>query len=201
MQRVYWSLLMLVLLCAACQKSTNQSAANQPRREATASENRPAQSGDEKMAIKVTSTAFQDGGMIPKEYTCDGANVSPPLAWEGIPEKAKTLALIVDDPDAPAKTWVHWVVFNLPATTKALPADVAFQEGATGKGVQGTTDFRGTDYGGPCPPNGTHRYFFKLYALDTELSPDSKTTKDELLKAMEGHVIAEGQLMGRYSKQ
>ena len=152
------------------------------------------------MTIKLTSAAFQDGGMIPKQYTCDGANISPPLRWDGVPEKARTLALIVDDPDAPAKTWVHWIVFNLPASARELTENVPQQQSIMGSGIQGTNDFKKSGYGGPCPPKGTHRYFFKLYALDTELQLDARATKDQLLKAMEGHIIAQGQLMGQYSR-
>jgi Raf kinase inhibitor-like YbhB/YbcL family protein len=155
---------------------------------------------DAKMTIKLTSAAFQEGGVIPKAYTCDGANISPLLMWDGVPDRAKTLALIADDPDAPGKTWVHWIVFNLPASVRELRENVAAQASITGGGMQGTNDFPKVGYGGPCPPEGTHRYFFKLYALDTELTLDAKTTKEQLLKAMEGHVIAEGQLMGRYSR-
>ena len=153
-----------------------------------------------KMEIKLTSAAFQEGGAIPKQHTCDGANVSPALAWTGVPEKAVALALIVDDPDAPAKTWVHWVVFNLPATAKGLPENVPAQETVAGGGRQGTNDFKKVGYGGPCPPSGTHRYYFKLYALDTNVADESKTTKEQLLKEMEGHVLAEGQLIGTYKR-
>ncbi|MDT5123135.1 MAG: hypothetical protein QOC96_2617 [Acidobacteriota bacterium] len=151
------------------------------------------------MEMKVTSLAFQDGGMIPPQYTCTGANISPPLAWNSVPEKTKSLALITDDPDAPGKTWVHWIAFNLPASARELPENVPAQESLNG-GKQGTNDFKKVGYGGPCPPSGTHRYYFKLYALDTNLTLDSSATKDQLLKAMEGHVLGEGQLMGKYQK-
>jgi Raf kinase inhibitor-like YbhB/YbcL family protein len=152
------------------------------------------------MQIKVTSKAFQDGGMIPKEYTCDGANISPPLAWDSVPGGAKSLALIADDPDAPAKTWVHWVLYGLPASVKELPENVPPQEKIAGGGTQGKNDFNKLGYGGPCPPSGTHRYYFKLYALDTELALNAGSTKDQLLKAMEGHILAEGQLIGKYTR-
>jgi Raf kinase inhibitor-like YbhB/YbcL family protein len=153
-----------------------------------------------KALIKIISTAFQEGGMIPREYTCDGANVSPPLAWDFASGKTKSFALIADDPDAPGKTWVHWVVFNLPASARALPENIPAQDVIPSGGRQGTTDFRKVGYGGPCPPTGAHRYYFKLYALDTELALDSSATKDQLLKAMEGHSLAEGQLMGKYQR-
>lgn len=156
--------------------------------------------GGKKVEMKVTSKAFQEGGMIPPQYTCTGANISPPLAWNSVPEKTKSLALIVDDPDAPGKTWVHWVAFNLPASARELPENVPTQESINGGGKQGTNDSKKVGYDGPCPPSGTHRYYFKLYALDAELNLDSSATKDQLLKAMEGHVLGEGQLMGKDQK-
>ncbi|HEY3037142.1 MAG TPA: YbhB/YbcL family Raf kinase inhibitor-like protein [Pyrinomonadaceae bacterium] len=152
------------------------------------------------MNIKLSSTAFQDGEMIPTKYTCNGANVSPPLEWSGVPQTAKSLALICDDPDAPGKTWVHWVVFDLPASRTSLPENVPPQETIADGGKQGTTDFKKIGYGGPCPPSGTHRYFFKIHALDTDLNLNSRTTKDQLLQAMKGHVLAQGELMGRYKR-
>ena len=153
------------------------------------------------MTMKLTSTAFEEGGMIPAEYTCDGQNISPPLAWSGVPDGAKTLALIADDPDAPRGTWVHWLVYQIPPTEKGLPENVPARPTLEGGARQGTNDFKKTAYGGPCPPSGTHRYFFKLYALDADLNLPPGATKDQLLKATEGHVLAEGQLMGRYKRQ
>jgi len=152
------------------------------------------------MQIEVKSTAFQGGGMIPKQYTCDGADVSPPLSWTSVPEGTKTIALICDDPDAPMGTWVHWVLFNLPADVKELPENVPTQMTLETGGVQGTNDFGNIGYGGPCPPGGTHRYYFKLYALDTQINLQAGATKRDLLKAMEGHTLAEGQLMGKYRR-
>lgn len=154
----------------------------------------------QKAELNITSRAFAAGGMIPKEFTCDGANTSPQLAWDSGPEKTKGFALITDDPDAPGKTWVHWVAFNIPANVKELPANVPAQEAISVGGKQGTNDFKKVGYGGPCPPTGAHRYYFHLYALDTELNLDSSTTKDQLLKTMEGHVLAEGELMGKYQR-
>jgi len=157
--------------------------------------------GDKKMEIKITSSAFEDGGMIPAKYTCDGADISPPLKWEAVPEGTKSIALISDDPDAPMGTWVHWVIFGLPADTKELaeniPPDKILPNGAK----QGTSDFGRIGYGGPCPPSGTHRYFFKVYALDAELDLQAGARKKDLLRAMEGHILAEGQLMGKYKKK
>ncbi|MGD8534293.1 MAG: YbhB/YbcL family Raf kinase inhibitor-like protein [Candidatus Aminicenantes bacterium] len=152
------------------------------------------------MDIKISSAAFEEGGMIPAKYTCDEEDVSPPLAWDSIPEGTKTLAFICDDPDAPMGTWVHWVFFNLPADISELPENIPPERELESGAKQGTNDFGRIGYGGPCPPGGTHRYYFKLYALDAELDLDAGARKQQLLEAMEGHILAEGQLMGRYSR-
>ncbi len=150
--------------------------------------------------IKLTSAAFKEGEPIRRQYTCDGVNVSPPLEWSGVPKTAQTLAIIADDPDAPAGTWVHWVLYNLPADNigivENLPQDGSLKAG----GFQGKNDFEKTGYGGPCPPSGTHRYFFKIYALDAELPLKAGATKADVEKAMAGHVLLQGQLMGTYRK-
>lgn len=152
------------------------------------------------MTMQITSSAFSEGEMIPTRHTCDGSDVSPDLAWSGVPDTAKSLALICDDPDAPMGTWVHWVLFNIPAGADGLPAEIpsiaALENGAR----HGKNDFRRLGYGGPCPPGGTHRYFFKLYALDAELNLDSGITKAQLVQAMQGHILAEAQLMGKYKR-
>lgn len=142
--------------------------------------------------LKVTSNAFEHEGMIPVKYTCDGDNVNPPLNIEHIPEEAKCLALIVDDPDAPKGTWVHWVVFNMPVTHH-------IKENAV-HGTQGVNDFKQHEYGGPCPPSGTHRYFFKVYAIDEILDLASGATKAQVEKAMSEHIIAFGELVGLYKR-
>ena len=156
--------------------------------------------GGGKMAVGVTSPAFENGGMIPRKYTCDGPDVSPPIAWSGVPEEAKSLALICDDPDAPVGTWAHWVIYDLPADLTGIPGAVPPDRTVLGGAKQGLNDFRKIGYGGPCPPGGTHRYFFKVYALDaaTNLGPGAR--KGDLLKAMEGHILAQGELMGKYSR-
>jgi len=147
------------------------------------------------MMMELTSPAFQEGEAIPVRYTCDGEDVSPPLSWTGVPQEVASLALIVDDPDAPSGTFVHWVLFNLSADLKLLA------EGDSGGGIQGTMGSRKQGYGGPCPPRSSeHRYFFKLYALDTTLDLESGATKAELEKAMQGHILARGQLVGTYSR-
>ena len=168
----------------------------------------PAVKGNEAV-IKLTSTAFNEGSAIPAKYTADGQDISPALAWTDIPAGAKTLALICDDPDAPGDTWVHWVVYNIPVTVSGLPEGFSKQEvldnsaqQAVPAGRQGMSDFKRPGYGGPAPPSGTHRYFFKLYALDTALQLEPKTTtKDVLVNAMQGHIIGKGQLMGTYQSK
>lgn len=155
----------------------------------------------EKMDIKITSPAFKNGDLIPAKYTCDGQDISPPLQWDGVPEETKSLAFICDDPDAPMKTWVHWVLFNLPAGTKGLQENVPPDKVLPSGAKQGISDFRRIGYGGPCPPSGTHRYFFKIYALDTQLNLEAGATKEQLLKAMKGHILAEGQLIGKYRRR
>ena len=153
------------------------------------------------MEVKITSSAFEDGGLIPAKYTCDGADISPPLQWDGPPEGTRSIALICDDPDAPVGTFVHWVLFNLPPETKELVENVPADETLPNGAKQGTSDFGRIGYGGPCPPSGTHRYFFKIYALDTEIDLAVGAGKSQLLKAIEGHILAQGQLIGKYKRQ
>lgn len=152
------------------------------------------------VAIELTSKAFTDGGMIPNRYTCDGEDISPPLAWRGVPDGTRSLALTCDDPDAPVKTWVHWVLFNLPPDGGLLPEGVPPWKSLSDGIRQGHNDFGRIGYGGPCPPGGTHRYYFRLYALDTVLELPAGINKEQLLQGMEGHVLAEGRLMGRYQR-
>jgi len=157
--------------------------------------------GGKKMEIKVTSSAFEEGSLIPPKYTCDGADISPPLRWDAVPEGTKSVALISDDPDAPVGTWVHWVLFNLPADTRELAENIPPDETLPNGAKQGTSDFGRIGYGGPCPPSGTHRYFFKIYALDTEIDLAAGAKKRQLLKAMEGHILGQGQLIGKYKRR
>jgi hypothetical protein len=153
------------------------------------------------MSICVESAAFKHNQPIPSKYTCDGQDVSPPLEWKNVPEKTKSIVLICDDPDAPAGTWVHWVCYDIPAEVTFLPEDVPKADTLPGGGKQGTTDFRSIGYGGPCPPSGMHRYFFKVYALDRMLNLQAGKTKKEIEKAMKGHIIGQGELVGTYSKK
>jgi Raf kinase inhibitor-like YbhB/YbcL family protein len=156
------------------------------------------------MALKLTSAAFDDGGIMPSRFTCEGQDFSPPLAWSGVPSGTQSLVLIIDDPDAPdpkapRMTWVHWVLYDLPASSTGLP------EGASPDGLPpgtkaGRNDFKRTAYGGPCPPIGRHRYFHKLYALDTKLGGLSNPSKAEVEAAMQGHILAQAQIIGTYQK-
>jgi Raf kinase inhibitor-like YbhB/YbcL family protein len=145
--------------------------------------------------MKVTSSAFQEGADIPSKFTCDGADTSPPLQIADIPSEAKSLALIVDDPDAPGGLFTHWMVWNIPPQTSAVGG------GSAPQGVQGTNDFGKSGYGGPCPPSGTHRYYFKLFALDRQLDLPFGAKRSQVDGALKGHVIAQGELMGRYSRK
>src|SRR4030066_2101551 len=156
--------------------------------------------GGREMKINVGSAAFTEGGMIPKQVTCDGADISPSLSWSTVPEGTKSIAIIVDDPDAPAGTWVHWLVYNLPPDLKGLPENILAKETLANGGLQGMTDVRRIGYGGPCPPSGTHRYIFKVYAVDKLLDLYPRAIKKRLLQAMEGHILAEGELMGKYRR-
>ena len=159
--------------------------------------------GSAAMAMTLNSPAFKQNGRIPSKYTCEGEDVSPPLAWEGVPKGAKSLVLIIDDPDAPdpkapKMVWVHWVVYNMPADTRSLPEN-AGKAGLPQGTVLGLNDFKKTEYGGPCPPIGRHRYFHKLYALDDMLDLRSGT-KSQIEQAMQGHVLANTELIGTYQK-
>ena len=153
--------------------------------------------------MELASTAFVNGGDIPGRHTCEGQDISPPLTWSGLPDTTRSLALIVDDPDAPdparpQRTWVHWVLYDIPPGASGLPeGGIPLPDGTR----EGMNDWNRSGYGGPCPPIGRHRYFFKLYALDTTLAALQHPTKAELEQAMKGHVLAECQLMGTYQKQ
>ncbi len=156
------------------------------------------------MALKITSSAFDNGGEIPTLHTCQGKDISPPLGWEGVPSQARSLVLFVDDPDAPdprapKMTWVHWVLYNIAPDAPGLPAGVRPEALPAGT-REGTNDWKRTGYGGPCPPIGRHRYFHKLYALDTVLEGLNKPTKAQVEAAMKGHVIARAELVGTYRK-
>lgn len=157
------------------------------------------------MTLTISSTAFAPGGAIPSRYTCEGRDVSPPLAWSGIPQGTQSLALIVDDPDAPdprhpKMTWVHWVLYNLPVSAAGLSEAIGDGD-LLGETLQGTNDWKRTGYGGPCPPVGRHRYFHKLYALDAVLPDLGSPVKSKLEHAMKGHVLGTAELMGTFEKK
>ncbi len=153
--------------------------------------------------MELSSPAFTNGGDIPSRYTCEGQDTAPPLAWSGLPEGTRSLALVVDDPDAPdpahpQRTWVHWVLYDIPPTAAGLPeGGRPLPEGT----LEGLNDWKRSGYGGPCPPIGRHRYFFKLYALDQRLADQRQPSKAALEKAMQGHVLAQAQLQGTYQKR
>jgi len=155
--------------------------------------------GVKKMEIK--STAFKQGARIPSKYTCDGMDVSPPLEWSNAPSGTKYFAIVCDDPDAPMGTWVHWVIYDIPASTTSLPEKVPPLKEVTNSAKQGMNDFRAIGYGGPCPPSGEHRYFFKLYALDAPTGLKAGAAKAHLLEAIKGHILGDAELMGKYKRQ
>ena len=150
--------------------------------------------------IDVRSSAFNEGDRIPSDFTCDGADISPPIEWSGVPANAQSLAIIVEDPDAPSGNWTHWLVYDLPPDLTQLPAGISSGENLPIGGSQGRTDFGALGYGGPCPPSGTHRYLFKVYALDAMLHMKPGASKQALFQAMRGHILAEGVLMGKYKR-
>lgn len=157
------------------------------------------------MGISLTSSAFDPDGAIPEKYTCDGIDISPPLSWTGVAPSAKSLVLIVDDPDAPdpaapQRTWVHWLLYNIPADTVGLPEGVQVTNLPTGT-LEGLNDWERTGYGGPCPPIGRHRYVHKLYALDVLLPDFRAATKAQLERAMQTHILDQAQLIGRYQRK
>ena len=176
--------LLAALLLCSCQSRNTSSAAKQ-------------KSGKQ---IVVSSQAFRNGDSIPRKYTCDGSNFSPALSWNSIPAGTGSIALIADDPDAPRGVWVHWVLFNLPANTKELPEHIPASPNLSNGAKQGINDSGTIGYSGPCPPSGTHRYYFRVYALDTMLKLDAGVSRSKLDKAMKGHIIGQGWIMGRYSR-
>lgn len=153
------------------------------------------------MALEIKSNAFDHEGMMPSKYTCDGDDISPALTWLNPPQGTQSFALICDDPDAPMGIWVHWVIYNIPADKRSLDEAVSQEPELTDGTRQGMNDFRRTGYGGPCPPGGTHRYYFKLFALNTVLNLKPSATKKELLHVMESHRLGEAVLMGRYQRK
>jgi Raf kinase inhibitor-like YbhB/YbcL family protein len=178
------SLLGVLLLCPACKKAERVNS-----------------SGENTMQINLSSPAITEGATIPKQYTGDGKDVSPPLHWGKAPQGTKSFALLCEDPDAPGGMWVHWVIFDIPAEAEGLDAAAPASETLPSGAKQGKNDFGKIGYGGPAPPRGKpHRYYFKLYALDSTLNLSPGSTRDQVLGAMKGHVLAAGELMGKYAR-
>ena len=186
------TLVALALTLSACGTQATYGGATQPSSSSVTQE--------APMSLSISSVAFASGQSIPAKYSCVGREVSPPLTWSGAPANAKSFALIVDDPDAPMGTWVHWVMYNISAATNSLPEAMPAGGQLSDGSLQGKNSSGNLGYNGPCPPSGTHRYFFKLYALDTLLNLSSGSSKDQLLKAMDSHILAQGELMGTFSK-
>lgn len=204
-RRWFIACLSLLLLTACGAPATPEivaptTEATQPLATQTAQVEVPISTMEANVPFELTSTAFLAGEAIPAKYSCDGEDISPPLLWGTPPASTQSFALIMDDPDAPVGTWVHWVVFNIPAEVRSLPEamlpGMKFNDVAA---LFGTNSWGRSSYGGPCPPSGTHRYFFKLYALDTMLGLDAAAGKNQVLEAMEGHVLVQVELMGTYS--
>jgi Raf kinase inhibitor-like YbhB/YbcL family protein len=188
---IFYSLLLISVILASCSSSTTTTA--QPS--VTSISESESTATEATMSLTLTSDAFANGQSIPAKYSCVGKNISPALAWNEPPAGTQSFALIVDDPDAPAGTWVHWVLFNIPVSTLSLQESMDTSAMSAGRNSSGNMS-----YDGPCPPSGTHRYFFKLYALDSTLSLSPGATKEQLLTAMKGHILAQGELMGTFSK-
>jgi Raf kinase inhibitor-like YbhB/YbcL family protein len=183
-------ILFLIILLYSCQ-NRNQEIKN--KEEVTKEERRITE-------MKITSSAFKEGELIPSEYTCDGQNISPGILWNAVPDGIKSFAIICDDPDAPSGDWVHWVIYNIPAVANGLKENYPRENKSADGTRQGITDFRKTGYDGPCPPAGTHRYIFNLYALDISIGKDD-LTKSGLMNELNGHIIAQAQLTGKYKRQ
>ena len=203
-----WSFVFTILAAAGCSGGipAGTPAGTSPAESAAGAPDVPAarveeEEGGAVMSLELTSAAFTRGAAIPRQYTGDGPDVSPPLKWTDPPGGTKSFAVICDDPDAPMGTWVHWVIYGIPPETRELAEGVAKTETLASGAKQGVTDFRSVGYGGPAPPPGKPpRYFFKLYALDTELSLGPRMRKKDMVKAMEGHILAQGELMGTYQR-
>jgi Raf kinase inhibitor-like YbhB/YbcL family protein len=200
MRKWFWTAFLLLAVLAA---ALTTACASAPDKTPAAPQETPAQPAGTAGSFDLTSPAFSSGGPIPQKYTCQGEDISPALAWGDPPAGTKSFALIVDDPDAPGGTWVHWLVYNLPPETRELAEGASKSSGGAqlpAGAVQGTSSFKRGDYGGPCPPSGQHRYYFRMVALDTLLDA-SPMDKKALLQAMDGHILAQGEWMGVYQKQ
>lgn len=191
MHKLLYILFLSLILFVACKQKYSDTPQNQNSKNTE-------RKNDE---MKITSASFEEGGMIPSKYTCDGQNISPQLSWTGIPKGTKSVALLCDDPDAPVGDWVHWLIFNIPPLLTDLKENIHIGKNLENGAIQGLNDFKKNGYGGPCPPGETHRYFFKLYALDSILTEDPNMTKAKFLKEISGHILGEAQLMGKYKRK
>ena len=200
----YIVLLIIIIFISGCVTGDNNATNDKIAAEITAGVTETVEEYTREVDImekfSLSSGAFGQGDSIPVEYTCDGSDMSPPLVFSGIPDGVKSIALIMDDPDAPGETWVHWVIYNIPAGTQQLAEGIPGERTLNGGSRQGMMDFGSIGYGGPCPPSGTHRYFFKVYALDTVLDLQPGASKQQLENAMQGHILAKTELMGRYGR-
>lgn len=201
-------LCLCICLCfvffAGCQFESNNTMPEKVENQPTSTEEKKTMATEPKetsISFTLTSSVFNSGNIIPTQFTCSGANLSPPLSWTGAPQSTKSFAIICDDPDAPAGTWVHWVYFNIPDSVSSLDEGLKADETLEDNSIQGLNDFQKPGYGGPCPPPGSpHRYYFKLYALDTMLNLQTGAKKEDLITAMKGHILANTELMGTFSR-
>ncbi|MFN8412270.1 MAG: YbhB/YbcL family Raf kinase inhibitor-like protein [Anaerolineales bacterium] len=191
MKSIYSTLLLFLITACASPTATPTMAQTIPSTETPIAET--------VASFEIKSPVFQEGETIPEIYSCQGINISPPLTWSNIPDGTQSFTLIVDDPDAPGGTWIHWVLFNLPASAHELHENIPTSEQLENGGIQGVAS-SGRGYRGPCPPSGTHHYYFTLYAVDTLLTLDAKANKEQILVAMEGHILGKAQLIGLYSR-
>ena len=190
-------IILLVAIIVSCGNKKDDATKTQQNQQQPPTQNKKESVNSD---MKITSSSFKEGDLIPSKYTCDGDNVSPQLSWVGAPENTKSFAVISDDPDAPAGIWVHWVIFNIPSGVNELSENLPKDKNLENKAIQGVNDFGNNGYDGPCPPGGTHRYYFKLYALDAQLSKEKNMTKAQLLKSMEGHILGQAEIMGKYKR-
>lgn len=202
MRRHLWLLIPAIIACAHGEDGRREGDSETTRRPMSMAKDSSPQSST---SLSVTSTAFKDGGAIPSQFTCDGADRSPALAWSGAPQNTAAYAIIVEDPDAPGGTFIHWVLYDIPATVRSLPEGIVKGDAIASLGTakQGRTGFKGTPgYGGPCPPRGpAHHYHFRLFALDKVLGLPAGASRDEVVSAMRGHELARGELVATYARQ
>jgi Raf kinase inhibitor-like YbhB/YbcL family protein len=195
MSRIFYGLVIVLSFLSVAELFISQAQTTKPLKSN--------QKGEVKMDFKLESPVFSNGSMIPEKYSCDGEDISPVVEWKNVPEGTQSLALIMDDPDAPAGIWVHWVIYDIPPSNNRLPENVSKKDiklsGTLSGALQGTNSWGNTGYGGPCPPRGVHRFFFKLYALDTLLKQEN-LNKKKLLDAMKNHILAQTELMGKYQR-